>query len=118
LISNTLPWAESRCGTLDQRAQGRTYRPKSRTSTLAGAQHQRETRRWLLNQPLNHSQDYTAVAAVDAKAQIIVAVQTLGSCSAQGALIPILETTAHLRTEQTLITADARYHSEENLRPV
>jgi hypothetical protein len=56
------------------------------------------------------------VAAVDAKAQIIAAAQTLGSCSEQGALIPTLETRAHLRTGQTLITADAGYHSEENFR--
>jgi transposase len=61
-------------------------------------------------------QGYTAVAAVDAKAQIIVAAQALGSGSEQGALIPIVDATAHLRSEETLITADAGYHSEENLR--
>jgi transposase len=61
-------------------------------------------------------QGYTAVAAVDAKAQIIVAAQAHGSGSEQSALLPILESTATIRTEQTLITADAGYHSEANLK--
>ncbi len=61
-------------------------------------------------------QGYTAVAAVDAKSQVIVAAQALGSGSEQAVLIPMVEATAYLRTEQTLITADAGYHSEENLR--
>jgi transposase len=61
-------------------------------------------------------QGYTAVAAVDAKSQIIVAAQTLGSGSEQAILLPMVEATAHLRSADTLITADAGYHSEENLR--
>jgi transposase len=61
-------------------------------------------------------QGYTAVAAVDSKAQIIVAAQAHGSGSEQSVLLPMVERTASIRDEQTLITADAGYHSEANLR--
>lgn len=61
-------------------------------------------------------QGYTAVAAVDSKAQVIVAAQAHGSGSEQSVLIPLIESTAPMRTDQTLVTADAGYHSEENLR--
>lgn len=61
-------------------------------------------------------QGYAAVAAVDGKAQIIVAAQAHGSGSEQSVLVPIVESTSNLRTEQTLITADAGYHSEANLK--
>jgi transposase len=61
-------------------------------------------------------QGYTAVAAVDAKAQIIVAAQAHGSGSEQSALLPMVRSTEALRTEQTMVTADAGYHSEENLK--
>jgi len=61
-------------------------------------------------------QGYTAVAAVDAKAQIIVAAQAHGSGSEQSVLLPMVESTVGIRTGQTLITADAGYHSEANLK--
>ena len=61
-------------------------------------------------------QGYTAVAAVDSQAQIIVAAQTHGSGSEQSVLLPMVKSTAGMRTEQTLITADAGYHSEANLK--
>jgi transposase len=61
-------------------------------------------------------QGYTAVAAVDEQAQIIVAADTLGSGSEQAVLLTIVDKTAALRTRDTVITADAGYHSEENLR--
>lgn len=61
-------------------------------------------------------QGYTAVAAVDSKAQIIVAAQAHGSGSEQSVLLPVVESTADIRTDQTLITADAGYHSEANLK--
>jgi len=61
-------------------------------------------------------QGYTAVAAVDSKAQIIVAAQAHGSGSEQSVLLPMVESTAGLRTDQTLVTADAGYHSEANLK--
>lgn len=61
-------------------------------------------------------QGYTGVAAVDAQHQIIVAANALGSGSEQEALLPMIELTQPYRTEQTLITADAGYHSEANLK--
>jgi len=61
-------------------------------------------------------QGYTAVAAVDSQAQIIVAAQTHGSGSEQSVLLPMVEKTEALRTDQTIITADAGYHSEANLQ--
>lgn len=57
-------------------------------------------------------QGYCGVAAVDAKHQIIVEAQAHGTGSEQALLIPVVEATAPLRTDQTLITADAGYHSE------
>jgi transposase len=61
-------------------------------------------------------QGYTAVAAVDERAQIIVAAQAHGSGSEQNVLLPMVESTAALRTDQTIVTADAGYHSEANLQ--
>jgi hypothetical protein len=58
-------------------------------------------------------QGYTAVAAVDSKAQIIVAARAHGSGSEQSVLLPMVESTSALRTDQTIVTADAGYHSEE-----
>jgi transposase len=60
-------------------------------------------------------QGYTAVAAVDARAQIIVAAQAHGSGSEQSVLLPMVERTGRLRTAQTMVLADAGYHSEANL---
>ena len=61
-------------------------------------------------------QGYTAVAAVDGKAQVIVAAQAHGSGSEQSVLLPMVEKTRGLRTDQTIVTADAGYHSEANLQ--
>lgn len=61
-------------------------------------------------------QGYTAVAAVDGEAPIIVAAQAHGSGSEQSVLLPMVKKTEALRTDQTLITADAGYHSEANLQ--
>lgn len=61
-------------------------------------------------------QGYTAVAAVDSAHQVIVAAKAHGSGSEQSVLWPMVQSTDVLRTEQTLVTADAGYHSEENLR--
>jgi len=61
-------------------------------------------------------QGYTAVAAVDSKHQVIVAAQAHGSGSEQSVLLPIVRQTDALRDESTMITADAGYHSEANLR--
>ena len=67
-------------------------------------------------------QGYTGVAAVDAKHQIIVEAQAHGTGSEQELLIPVVEaikatqTKSPLINRNTLITADAGYHSEANLK--
>lgn len=60
-------------------------------------------------------QGYTGVAAVDAKAQIIVEAQAHGTGSEQECLVPVVDALTALRHAETLITADAGYHSEANL---
>ena len=67
-------------------------------------------------------QGYTGVAAVDARHQIIVAAQAHGTGSEQELLIPVVkaiqatQTDTPLITDSSLITADAGYHSEANLK--
>ena len=61
-------------------------------------------------------QGYTGVAAVDEQAQVIVDAQAHGTGSEQELLLPVVEATAALRSPATLITADAGYHSEANLK--
>lgn len=61
-------------------------------------------------------QGYTGVAAVDAKHQIIVDAQAHGTGSEQELLIPAITALQSLRTIDTLITADAGYHSEANVQ--
>lgn len=61
-------------------------------------------------------QGYTGVAAVDGRAQVIVEAQAHGTGSEQALLLPVIEACADLRTEATLIAADAGYHSEDNLK--
>src|SRR5688500_16931535 len=48
--------------------------------------------------------------------QVIVAAISHGSGSEQDSLLPMVEQSAPYRTKQTLITADAGYHSEANLK--
>jgi transposase len=61
-------------------------------------------------------QGYTGVAAVDAKHQIIVDAHAHGSGSEQDALMPTVHAVASQMKDTTLITADAGYHSEANLK--
>ena len=61
-------------------------------------------------------QGYTGVAAVDAKHQIIVEAQAHGTGSEQELLIPVIKAMEETRADDTLITADAGYHSEANLK--
>lgn len=61
-------------------------------------------------------QGYTAVAAVDDKAQIIVEAQAHGTGSEQELLKPVIDATAAYRAPDTVITADAGYHSEAGLK--
>ena len=60
-------------------------------------------------------QGYTGVATVDAKHQIIVDAQAHGTGSEQALLLPVVEALATLRSNETMLTADAGYHSEANL---
>lgn len=61
-------------------------------------------------------QGYSGVAAVDARHQIIIEAQAHGTGSEQELLLPMVEATAPNRSPDTLITADAGYHSETNLK--
>ncbi|WP_291261871.1 transposase [Gemmatimonas sp.] len=61
-------------------------------------------------------QGYTGVATVHAAHQIIVDAQAHGVGAEQELLLPVVEATAALRTDATVLTADAGYHSEANLR--
>jgi len=61
-------------------------------------------------------QGYTAVAAVDGAHRVIVAASAHGSGSEQSTLLPTVAQTDAVRSPQTLITADAGYHSEANLK--
>jgi transposase len=61
-------------------------------------------------------QGYAGVAAVDAKHQIVVDAQAHGTGSEQELLLPVVNALTPLLTPETLITADAGYHSERNLK--
>ncbi len=63
-------------------------------------------------------QGYTGAAAVDAKQQIVVEAQAHGTGSEQEILLPVVDALheRELLTAQSLITADAGYHSEANLQ--
>lgn len=61
-------------------------------------------------------QGYTGVAAVDSKHQIIVEAQAHGTGSEQELLIPVVKAMKDTLADHTLITADAGYHSEDNLK--
>ena len=61
-------------------------------------------------------QGYTAVTAVDSMHQVVVAAAAHGTGSEQNALMPTVRATDSFRDARTVITADAGYHSEANLR--
>lgn len=61
-------------------------------------------------------QGYTGVAAVDSAQQIIVEAQAHGTGSEQELLLPMVTAMQPLLADATLITADAGYHSEANLK--
>ena len=60
-------------------------------------------------------QGYAAQATVDSANQVIVAADVIGSGSEQAMLIPMIEQASPYRTPETLITADAGYHSDANI---
>ena len=61
-------------------------------------------------------QGYTGVAVVDARHQIIVEAQAHGTGSEQELLIPVVQAMQATLADDSLITADAGYHSEANLK--
>ena len=63
-------------------------------------------------------QGYTGAAAVDAQHQIIVEAQAHGTGSEQELLLPVLDAMGAqaLLAPSSLVTADAGYHSEANLK--
>ena len=61
-------------------------------------------------------QGYTGVAAVDARHQIIVEAQAHGTGSEQELLIPVVTAMKEMLATDSLITADAGYHSKGNLK--
>ncbi len=60
-------------------------------------------------------QGYAAQAAVDSANQIIIAADVIGSGSEQAILLPMIEQASAYRRPDTLVTADAGYHSDANL---
>jgi transposase len=60
-------------------------------------------------------QGYCGVAVVDAEHRIIVEASAHGTGAEQELLLPVIAACADQRTPDTLITADAGYHSEANL---
>ena len=60
-------------------------------------------------------QGYAAQAAVDSAHQVIVAADVIGSGSEQAMLLPMVDKSAPVRNADTLITADAGYHSDANI---
>ena len=63
-------------------------------------------------------QGYTGAAAVDGRHQIIVEAQAHGTGSEQEVLLPVVDAmrAQHLLAAESLVTADAGYHSETNLQ--
>ena len=60
-------------------------------------------------------QGYAAQAAVDSANQIIIAADVIGSGSEQAMLLPMIEQATPYRMADTLVTADAGYHSDANM---
>lgn len=60
-------------------------------------------------------QGYAAQAAVDAAHQVIVAADVIGSGSEQSMLLPMIGQAQALADEQTVMTADAGFHSHDNM---
>lgn len=61
-------------------------------------------------------QGYTGVAAVDARHQVIVEAQAHGTGSEHELLLPVVDAMRGVLAPDSLVTADAGYHSEANLR--
>jgi len=60
-------------------------------------------------------QGYAAQAAVDASHQVIVAADVIGSGSEQSMLLPMIGQARAVANEDTVMTADAGFHSHDNM---
>jgi transposase len=60
-------------------------------------------------------QGYAAQAAVDASHQVIVVADVIGSGSEQAMLLPMIGQAQAFANEQTVMTADAGFHSHDNM---
>lgn len=60
-------------------------------------------------------QGYAAQAAVDASHQVIVAADVIGSGSEQSMLLPMIGQARVVANEDTVMTADAGFHSHDNM---
>ena len=60
-------------------------------------------------------QGYAARAAVDAKHRVIVAADLAEGATEQASLLSMIEAARPMGTDQTMITADAGYHSKDNV---
>lgn len=60
-------------------------------------------------------QGYSGIAVVDAAHQVIVEAQARGTGAEQELLLPVIDACAAQRGDNTVVTADAGYHSEANL---
>jgi hypothetical protein len=60
-------------------------------------------------------QGYSGIAVVDAAHQVIVEAQAHGTGAEQELLLPVLDACADQRSANTVVAADAGYHSEANL---
>lgn len=61
-------------------------------------------------------QGFCGVAAVDSKHQVIVEASAHGTGAEQELLLPVVDACSAQRAPDTVITADAGYHSEDNLQ--
>ena len=61
-------------------------------------------------------QGFTGVAAVDGKHQIIVEAQAHGTGAEQALLLPVVKAMAPWLAKDSVLTVDAGYHSEQNLK--
>ncbi|MFN7505589.1 MAG: IS1182 family transposase [Limnobacter sp.] len=61
-------------------------------------------------------QGYAAQATVDSRHQVVLAANVIGSGSEQAMLLPMIEQAAPYCTANTVVTADAGYHSDANVQ--
>jgi transposase len=61
-------------------------------------------------------QGYSGIAVVDAAHQVIIEAQAHGTGSEQALLLPVLDACVDQLRPDTVVTADAGYHSEANLK--